>query len=127
MNKKYLLSLLTCLLMAMFTLTSCGSDSKDDTPEPAPAPINAITIVNSSTNSFMPLYIYWRNVTGEVLTTTDLGDCHPNETKSSSIPGSAATYFLVTFANGNTYYTADHLTSETTFTITNATTWYVAN
>jgi hypothetical protein len=127
MNKKYLLSLLTCLMM-VFTLASCGSDDKkDDTPEPAPAPVNAITITNNTSTSFMPLYICFRNVTGEVLNRENLGDLYPNETVSARIPGSTATWFLYASVGGQTYYTADHLVSETSFTIQPNMDWYLAN
>ena len=129
MNKKYLLSLLTCLVMAMgaLTLVSCGSDSKDDTPEPAPAPVSAITIYHQTSTSFMPLYICFRNVTGEVLNRENLGDLYPNESGSAHIPGSCATWFLYTQMNGQAYYTADHLVSETSFTIQPNMSWYVDN
>ena len=129
MNKKYLLSLLTCLMMVMgaFSLVSCGSDSKDDTPEQIPVVNDRITITNNTSTSFMPLYIRFRNVTGEVLNDENLGDLYPNESVSARIPGSAATWFLYTQVNGQAYYTADHLVSETSFSIQPNMTWYALN
>ena len=58
MNKKYLLILLTCLMMVMgaFSLVSCGSDSKDDTPEQIPVVNDRITITNNTSTSYMPLW-----------------------------------------------------------------------
>lgn len=91
---------------------------------PAPVPSTTITITNNSSNSFMPLYIRFRNSGGEILHTEDLGDLHPGGVKSAQIPGSSASWFLITSSGNTVYYTADHLISETTFTITNATTWY---
>lgn len=127
MNKKYLLSLLTCLMM-VFALASCGSDDKkDDTPELPPAPTNVITILNQTSTSFMPLWIRFRNVQGEVLNDENLGDLYPNESVSAHIPGSAATWFLYTTVGGVGYYTADHLISETSFTIQPNMTWYQMN
>lgn len=125
MNKKYLLSLLTCLMM-VFALASCGSDDKkDDGPDLPPAPTNVVTITNNSTGSFQPLYIVFRNGAGEQLRSDDLGDCHPGDVKTATIPGSANSWFLACFdAQGNLRYTADHLVSETSFSITNAVTWY---
>ena len=94
---------------------------------PVPPTPTGITITNNSSNSFMPLYIRFRNSAGEVLHTEDLGDLHPGGSKTAQIPGSSASWFLITTSGGTVYYTADHLVSETSFTITNATAWYAAN
>lgn len=127
MNKKYLLSLLTCLMM-VFALASCGSDDKkDDTPDVPPPAVNGITITNNTSTSFMPLLIYFRNGAGEVLNQENLGDLYPNESVTARIPGSTNSWFLLTQVNGITYYTADHLVSETSFTIQPNMTWYTAN
>ena len=127
MNKKYLLSLLTCLMM-VFALASCGSDDKkDDTPDLPPVPSNVITITNNSQTSFMPLGIVFLNVQREILNQENLGDLYPGETATAHIPGSCATWFLIGVVGGQTYYTGDHLVSETTFTIQANMQWYLAN
>lgn len=127
MNKKYLLSLLTCLMM-VFALASCGSDDKkDDTPDVPPTPTNSVTIQNNTSTSFMPLYIYFRNGAGEVLNQENLGDLYPGESVTARIPGSTNSWFLLTSVNGTVYYTADHLVSETSFTIQPNMTWYTTN
>lgn len=129
MNKKYLLSLLTCLMMVMgaFSLVSCGSDSKDDTPEQIPVVNDRITITNNTSTSYMPLWIRFRNVTGEVLNDENLGDLYPGESVSARIPGSSATWFLYTTVGGQAYYTADHLVTETSFSIQPNMSWYALN
>ncbi len=110
----------------VFALASCGSDSKDDPDVPPPA-VNGITITNNTSTSFMPLLIYFRNGAGEVLNQENLGDLYPNESVTARIPGSTNSWFLLTQVNGITYYTADHLVSETSFTIQPNMTWYTAN
>lgn len=90
-------------------------------------PTLPITIINNTSTSFMPLWIYFRNYIGEVLKTENLGDLHPGESVTASIPEKASTWFLVTTVGSDSYYTSDHLTSETTFTITNELYWYTAN
>ena len=86
-----------------------------------------ITITNNTSTSFLPLYIRFRNVTGELLNDENLGDLYPGESVSARIPGGAATWFLYTTIGGNTYYTADHLISEITFSIQSTMTWYALN
>lgn len=90
----------------------------------APPTPSAITIINNSSSSYTPLYIVFRNSAGEQLNQENLGDLHPGGSKSTQIPGSAASWFLAVISGNTVYFTADHLISETTFTITNATTWY---
>lgn len=127
MNKKYLLSFLTCLMM-VFALVSCGSDDKkDDAPDVPPVPSNVISITNNSGTSFMPLGIVFLNVQREVLNQENLGDLYPGESTSAHIPGSCATWYLVANVQGLTYYTGDHLVSETSFTIQPNMQWYPAN
>lgn len=75
----------------------------------------------------MPLYIYFRNGAGEVLNQENLGDLYPGESVTARIPGSTNSWFLLTSVNGTVYYTADHLVSETSFTIQPNMTWYTTN
>lgn len=134
MAKKYLkdlmrkMSVLPIILMAVMSvgLASCGSDEKEDDKPivPPPAPTNVLTISNNSSYSFRPLYVVYMNSIGEPLSTENIGDLLPNQTKTATFPQGTANWYLATETSSGVSYTANHSVTETSFTITAATIWF---
>lgn len=125
MNKRYIYSVLTGLIVAMmivgFSLTSCDEVECCDPPQDNVG----ITITNNSSNTFNELYIMFVNSIGETIKMMDLGKCFPQDIKTISIPKDARTWCLVVRFEGLFYVSDDFQIYQNEYQITNGTTWYL--
>ena len=118
-------NVLAIALVAMMSvgMTSCSKDDPETPVQPPVQVVNGVTITNSSNISFRPLYIVYLNSGQEPLSTENLGDLLAGGSKTATFPQGTAYYYLAFNSNGTVYYTANHSSSETSFTITASTTW----
>lgn len=120
------MNVLPIILMAVMSvgLVSCGDDKEDVILPPEDIkPSNVLTITNSSSYSFRPLYIVFLNSAGEPLSTENMGDLLPNASKTTTFPQGTAYWYLAVETSSGVSYTANHSVSETSFTISAATVW----